>query len=160
DETTVDKFLKENEDLQLYKKVLDDISRQRAHILSEKEEALLSEASEPLDAASNTFVMLSNADIRFLEIKDDEGEKTELTQGSYINFMESKNREVRKGAFHAMHDTIGSYINIFASTLTGNVKKDNFMAKVRDYDSARQAALDGNKIPESVYDNLVEAIND
>lgn len=160
DETTIDKFLKENEDLQLYKKVLDDISRQRAHILSEKEEALLSEASEPLDAASNTFGMLSNADIRFPEIKDDEGEKTELTQGRYINFMESKNREVRKGAFHAMHDTIGSYINTFASTLTGNVKKDNFMAKVRDYDSARQAALDGNKIPESVYDNLVEAIND
>ena len=160
DETTIDKFLKENEDLQLYKKVLDDISRQRAHILSEKEEALLSEASEPLDAASNTFGMLSNADIRFPEIKDDEGEKTELTQGRYINFMESKNREVRKGAFQAMHDTIGSYINTFASTLTGNVKKDNFMAKVRDYDSARQAALDGNKIPESVYDNLVEAIND
>lgn len=160
DETTIDQFLKENEDLQLYKKVLDDISRQRAHILSEKEEALLSEASEPLDAASNTFGMLSNADIRFPEIKDDEGEKTELTQGRYINFMESKNREVRKGAFHAMHDTIGSYINTFASTLTGNVKKDNFMAKVRDYDSARQAALDGNKIPESVYDNLVEAIND
>src|SRR5699024_11512970 len=47
DETTIDQFLKENEDLQLYKKVLDDISRQRAHILSEKEEALLSEASEP-----------------------------------------------------------------------------------------------------------------
>src|SRR5699024_8819133 len=98
---------------------------------------------------SNTFGMLSNADIRFPEIKDDEGEKTELTQGRYINFMESKNREVRKGAFHAMHDTIGSYINTFASTLTGNVKKDNFMAKVRDYDSARQAALDGNK-----YQNL------
>src|SRR5699024_7788467 len=70
DETTIDKFLKENEDLQLYKKVLDDISRQRAHILSEKEEALLSEASEPLDAASNTFGMLSNADIRFPEIKE------------------------------------------------------------------------------------------
>src|SRR5699024_11982851 len=88
------------------------------------------------------------------------GEKTELTQGRYSNFMESKYHEVRKGAFHAMHDTIASYINTFASTLTGNVKKDTFMAKVRDYDSARQAALDGNKIPESVYDNLVEAIKD
>src|SRR5699024_5587242 len=119
--------------LQLYKKVLDDISRQRAHILSEKEEALLSEASEPLDATSSTFGMLSNADIRFPEIKDDEGDKTELTQGRYINFMEYKNREVRKGAFHAIHDTIGRYITTVASTLTGNVKKDNFLAKVRDY---------------------------
>src|SRR5699024_1308173 len=152
DETTIDKFLKENEDLQLYKKVLDDISRQRAHILSEKEEALLSEASEPLDAASNTFGMMSNADIRFPEIKDDKGEKKEQMQGNYINLIESKNREIKKGSFHAMHDTISSYINTYASTLTENVKKDNFMAKVRDYDTARQTALDGNKIPESVYD--------
>src|SRR5699024_11652999 len=97
DETTIDKFLKENEDLQLYKKVLDDISRQRAHILSEKEEALLSEAREPLEGASNTFGMLSNADIRFAEIKDDEGETPELTQGRYINFMKSNKRAVRKG---------------------------------------------------------------
>src|SRR5699024_6628724 len=80
DETTIDQFLKENEDLQLYKKVLDDISRQRAHILSEKEEALLSEASEPLDANSSTFGMRSNEDIRLPEIKNYEGKKTELTQ--------------------------------------------------------------------------------
>src|SRR5699024_11740170 len=71
DETTIDQFLKENEDLQLYKKVLDDISRQWAHILSEKEEALLSEAIEPLDAASNESGMLSNADIRFPEVTED-----------------------------------------------------------------------------------------
>src|SRR5699024_11224743 len=102
----------------LYKKLLEHIYKKRAQTKSEKEEALLSKASETLDAASNTFGMLSNADIRFPEIKDDEGEKTELTQGRYINFMQSKNREVRKGAFHAMHDTIGSYINTFASTLT------------------------------------------
>src|SRR5699024_10503461 len=56
--------------------------------------------------------------------------------------------------------TYGKYKNTFATTLMGNIKKDNFYAKVRNYDSARHAALNGNKIPESVYDNLVEAIND
>lgn len=160
EESKINQFLEENEDLQLYKKTLNEISRQRAHILSEEEEVLLSEAAEPLDASSNVFGMFSNADLRFPEIKNDSGEETELTQGRYISFMESKNREVRKGAFKAMHGTLESYKNTFASTLTGNIKKDNFIAKVRKYDSARQAALDGNKIPESVYENLVEAINE
>ena len=40
------------------------------------------------------------------------------------------------------------------------MKKDNFNARVRNYSSARQAALSDNNIPESVYDNLVSTINE
>src|SRR5699024_2759663 len=104
--------------------------------------------------------MLNNADLTFPNIKDEKEEESQLTHGRYIRFMESKNRDVRKGAFHAMYDTFGSFIHTFAGTLTGNVKKNNFFAKVRQYDSARQAALDGNKIPEQVYDNLLDAVNE
>lgn len=160
DEEKLQQFLEENEDLQLYKKVLDEISRQRPHVLSHKEEALLAEASEPMDSASNTFGMLNNADLTFPNIKNDQGEDVQLTHGRYISFLESDNRDVRKGAFEAMHNTYGKFKNTFASTLTGNVKKNNFNAKVRKYDSARQAALDNNNIPEEVYDNLVEAVNE
>src|SRR5699024_18674 len=74
--------------------------------------------------------------------------------------MESKDRSVRKAAFEAMYETFGSFKNTFASTLNGVVKKDNFYAKVRKYDSARHAALDRNNIPETVYDQLVTAINE
>src|SRR5699024_3437306 len=143
-----------------YKKTLDEIARQRAHILSEKEEVLLSEASEALSTPSQTFGMLNNADLKFPKIKDENGKEVELTHGRYIRFMESKDRNVRKMAFEAMYDTFGSFKNTFAATLNGNVKKDNFYAKVRNYRSARHSALDANNIPESVYDNLVEAVND
>jgi len=160
EEATIDSFLKEKQELQNYKKTLDEIMRQREHILSEQEEVLLSEASEALQTPSQTFSMLNNADLKFPMIKNEHGEEVELTHGRYIGFMESKDRNVRKAAFEAMYDTFGSFKNTFASTLTGNIKKNNFYAKVRNYQSARHAALDRNNIPEKVYENLVEAINE
>lgn len=160
DEESLDKFLQEKPELQHYKKTLDEISRQRKHVLSEQEEVLLSEASDALSNSSQVFGMLNNADLTFPSILNENGEEVDVTHGRYIGFMESKDREVRKAAFHSMYDTFGNYRNTFAATLNGNVKKNNFYAKARMYDSARQAALDSNKIPESVYDNLVDAINE
>lgn len=160
EESKLRDFLEENEKLQLYQKVLDEITRQRPHVLSHQEEALLAEASDPMENASNTFGMLNNADLTFPTIKNEQGEDVELTHGRYIGFLESKDRNVRETAFKAMYDTYGKFKNTFASTLIGNVKKDNFYAKIRKYDSARQEALDNNNIPEQVYDNLVEAVNE
>lgn len=160
DETKLESFLQEKKELQEYKKVLDEINRQRPHVLSEKEEVLLAEASEALSTGSQTFSMLNNADLPFPAIKDENGEEIDLTHGRYSRFMESKDRRARKDAFKAMYDTYGQFKNTFASTLSGTVKTHNFSAKVRNYDSARQSALDNNNIPEEVYDNLVEAVND
>lgn len=160
EEEKIQSFLESYEPLQLYEKTLSEIARQRKHILSEKEEKILSEVSEPLQTASNTFGMLNNADLTFTTIKDEDGNDVELTHGRYIRFMESQDRSVRKAAFEAMYGTYDKYKNTFASTLNGAVKKDNFYAKVRNYESARQKALDANNIPETVYDQLVEAINE
>ncbi|HLS67028.1 MAG TPA: oligoendopeptidase F [Pseudogracilibacillus sp.] len=153
-------FLEEYESLQHYKKTLDEILRQAEHVLSEQEEMLLSEASEALQTAGNTFSMLNNADMTFPKIKDENGEEVELTHGRYIRFLKSHDRDVRKAAFDAMYDTFGSFKNTFAATLSGNIKKDNFYAKVRNYRSARHAALFRNNIDESVYDQLIEAIHE
>lgn len=160
DEEKIATFLNEKKELQIYQKTLDEINRQRPHILSHREEALLAEASDPMQSASQTFSMLNNADLVFPTIKNEKGEEVDLTHGRYIGFLESTDRRVRKDAFKGMYDTYGKFKNTFSSTLSGNVKKDNFYAKVRNYDSARHAALDNNNIPEQVYDNLVEAVNE
>ena len=160
DEEKIATFMEENEALQKYQITLDEINRQRPHILSHREEALLAEASDPMQSASQTFGMLNNADLTFPSIKNEEGEEVDLTHGRYIGFLESKERQVREDAFKAMYDTYGKFKNTFASTLSGNIKKDNFYAKVRNYDSARHSALDNNNIPEQVYDNLIEAVNE
>ncbi|MHA6251705.1 oligoendopeptidase F [Oceanobacillus sp. CAU 1775] len=160
EEGKVEAFLNENEELQLYKKVLTDITNKRPHILSEKEEVLLAEASEALSTGSQAFGMLNNADLTFPSIKNEDGEEVDVTHGRYSTFLESKDRRVREDAFKAVYETYGKFKNTFSATLGGNVKKDNFVAKVRKYDSARQAALSNNHIPEDVYDNLVEAVNE
>lgn len=160
DEERIAAFLEEKKELRLYKKVLDEINRQRPHVLSEKEEALLAEASDALSNPSQTFSMLNNADLTFPTVVNEDGEEVDLTHGRYSTFMKSKDRRVRKEAFQAMYETYGKFKNTFASTLSGNIKTHNFSAKVRNYDSARQAALNRNNIPEKVYDNLVEAVNE
>jgi oligoendopeptidase F len=104
--------------------------------------------------------MLNNADLEFPSIKDENGEEVEITHGRYIRFLESSDRRVRKEAFKAVYETYGKFKNTFASTLSGTVKKDNFSARVRHYNSARHSALSTNNIPEEVYDNLVKTVND
>ena len=160
DEEKLKGFLNEKEELKLYEHSLEEINLQRPHVLPAEQEALLAEASEALGAAENTFGMLNNADLEFPSIKDENGVEVEVTHGRFTTFLESANPRVRRDAFKAVYETYGKFRNTFSSTLSGNVKKDNFYARVRNYSSARAAALSDNNIPESVYDNLVSTINE
>ncbi|MEM1504253.1 oligoendopeptidase F [Domibacillus sp. 8LH] len=159
DEEKVNGFVASHEPLQLYKKVLDDLNKQRPHVLSATEENLLAQASDVLGSSSATFGMLNNADLEFPVIQDENGESVQITHGNYVRFLESSDRRVREEAFKAVYATYGRFKNTFASTLSGQVKRDNFSASVRHYNSAREAALSRNHIPEEVYDNLVATIN-
>ncbi|MBM4764252.1 oligoendopeptidase F [Bacillus sp. B15-48] len=149
-----------NSELKMYEHALEEINLQRPHVLSAEQEALLAEASEVMSSPANTFGMLNNADLAFPTIKDENGEDVEITHGRFIRFLESEDRRVREDAFKGVYETYGKFRNTFASTLSGNIKKNNFNARVRKYDSSRHAALAANNIPESVYENLVETIND
>ncbi|MDQ0268724.1 oligoendopeptidase F [Cytobacillus purgationiresistens] len=160
EEEKISQFLTEKEELRLYEHALKEINLQRPHVLSADQEALLAQASEVMDASSNTFGMLNNADLEFPTITDENGEEVEITHGRYINFLESDDQRVRHDAFKAVYETYGKFRNTFSSTLSGNVKRNNFNANIRNYDSARHAALSANNIPETVYENLVNTIND
>ncbi|MGP3560408.1 oligoendopeptidase F [Geobacillus sp. BK01] len=160
DEAVLRSFLEQYEPLRLYTHALDEITRQRPHILSAEEEALLAQAAEVMQATSSTFSALNNADLIFPTIRDENGEEVEVTHGRFIRFLESTDRRVRRDAFRAVYHTYEKFQNTFANTLAGTVKKDNFFARVRRYSSAREAALDANNIPESVYDNLIATIHE
>ena len=137
DEEKLKGFLNEKEELKLYEHSLEEINLQRPHVLPAEQEALLAEASEVLGAAENTFGMLNNADLEFPSIKDENGVEVEVTHGRFTPFLESADPRVRRDAFKAVYETYGKFRNTFSSTLSGNVKKDNFYARVRNYSSAR-----------------------
>src|SRR5690606_32188113 len=73
--------------------------------------------------------------------------------------MYSKNREYRREAFKSYFTPYQEYVNTLTTLFNGNLKTNIFNARARKYNSAREAALDKNNIPISVYDNLIEAAN-
>lgn len=160
DEATLNSYVESYEPLALYKQSLKEINLGRPHVLSAEKEELLAQMSEVASSASKTFSALNNADIEFPKIIGEDGEEVQITHGNYITMLESDNREVRESAFKAVYKTYGQYKNTFATTLAGNVKAHNANAKIRNYDSARHAALSNNFIPEKVYDQLISTIHD
>ena len=151
-------FLAEEPKLQPYKHFFDKLLQNKEHVLSQREEELLAGAGEIFGAASETFAILDNADIVFPFVKDEDGNEVQLSHGVYMRLVESKNREIRRGAYEALYSTYEQYQHTYAKTLQTNVKVQNYRAKVRNYKSAREAALAANFVPESVYDNLVSAV--
>lgn len=153
-------FLRENSALQKYDHLIRDTLRLKAHILSPAEENLLAQLGEVLSATNDIFTMLNNADMKFGEIRDESGDWVELTQGNYISFMESYDRDVRKAAFTAKYQAYMDLINTIATTYNYNTKTDAVGARIRKYPSSLSAALSGDNIPESVYTNLIRAVHE
>jgi oligoendopeptidase F len=146
-------------ELSFYKRTLEEMIRQKPHVLSKAEEALLAMAGNMAGAPNTIFGMLNNADMKFPKVKNDKGEEVELTHGNYIQFLESPNREVRKSAFQAMYATYSKQKNTIASTLSANINKNLFYSKARKYPSALEMSLYGDNIKKEVYTNLIDTIH-
>ncbi len=153
------KMISVNEELKIYKHLIDDLLRTKAHTLSNKEEKILALAGEITQAPYSAYSMFTNADLKFPIIKDDDGNDVELSHARFYAAMYSGDREYRNRAFSGYLNTYKNYVNTFSSLFNSNLKTNIFNARSRNYISAREASLDKNNIPISVYDKLVEAVN-
>jgi len=142
-----------------YDYMLKEIMREKAHILSDSEEKLLSMSGRAAGAFRDIFGMLDNLELPFPKVKDEGGKRVRLTHGTYSRLLQSNDREVRKGAFEGMYKTFKSYINTISATYDGSVKKDVFYAEARKYPDCLTKALEGDDIPPAVYDKLIEAVS-
>lgn len=156
---TLTAFKVEEPQLERYSHYFERLLAAKDHVLSQEAEELLAGASEIFTSAADTFSIFDNADVTYPWVTNDQGELVELTHGNFISLMESQNREVRKGAYEAYYQVYEQFQHTYAKTLQTTVKVHNYKAKVRGYDSARQAALSANFIPEAVYDTLLEVVN-
>ncbi|CAM4358995.1 oligoendopeptidase F [Paenibacillus phoenicis] len=143
-----------------YKFTLQEIKREKAHVLSKTEEALLAQVGNLSQAPQQIFGMINNADMKFPKIKDENGNEVDLTHGSYIQFLENPNREVRERAFKAVYETYRKQKNTIAATLSANVNKNMFYSRVRKYPSVLEMSLYGDNIPKEVYTNLIDAVHE
>lgn len=157
DEKKIQEFMKDDS-LSMYQQHIDNILRARPHTLSQEAENLLAQASEMMSTPSNAFGMLSGADLKFPSVKKGD-EEIDLSHGSFVPLLMEKDRDLREETYHKYYGVYEDHKNVFASLLASEVKKNIFNAKARKHPSARASALFENNIPESVYDNLINAVH-
>ncbi|MGL6206168.1 MAG: oligoendopeptidase F [Lactobacillus panisapium] len=152
-------FKSEEPRLNDYAHMLEQITRKRPHTLSAQEERLIADAGDALSTSENTYNVLTNSDMEYGYVQNEDGEMVQLSDGLYSLLIQSQDREVRQNAFDVMYATYDQFKNSLASTLSGEVKEHNYNARVHHYDSAKNAALDENGIPTIVYDTLITEVD-
>ncbi len=153
------RWMDENKDLAVYRHELDDIYRQKEHILSAREEELLAMTGDVTSAFNTIFGRLQNTDLDFPIIKDEDGNDVQLSSAQYYKLIYSPDRRVRKDAFLGLHQVYLDKRNTISAILSGQVKQHMFYAKARGFDSSLDAALNGPNIPVEVVDNLIGTIH-
>ena len=136
-----------------------EIVRSKTHVLSAKEEKLLAGVSSFAGDFRDIFGMYDNVDVRFGNVMVD-GEKMTLTHATYSYLLQHEDKRVRRTAYQKMYKAYKSMINTIGATYAGNVKKNAFYSKTRNYQSTLNRALDGDDVSTVVYDTLIQSISD
>ncbi|MBQ7351387.1 MAG: oligoendopeptidase F [Clostridia bacterium] len=158
-----EKYLKKlmnNPKFELYKLSLDNFLRNKDHVLSEKEEELLSKAGRSLGGFSDVFDNLDNLDLKFEDAKDSKGKKHEVNQHNYSELLESSDRELRKNALISYNKGYHSMSNTISANYISSVEGDWFVADAYHFDSVLESSLFGGNIPKEVYEKLLSNVSD
>ncbi|HID21329.1 MAG TPA: hypothetical protein EYP14_02890, partial [Planctomycetaceae bacterium] len=145
--------------LAVYRHYFDDLFRMKPHILPPRQEQLLAMATKACNAAATTYSLLTNTELRYNRIEDDEGNQITVTSPVFYDLIYSKNRRLRRDAYLALHRSYLELQRSLAALLEGAVQRDWFFARARGYRSCLEAALHPENLPTSVYTNLIETIN-
>jgi oligoendopeptidase F len=158
-EETLASFM-EDWQLSTYRHMLDDIQRRRAHTRSVEVEQVLAQGADVARTARDVFTALDNGDLDYGLVEDDDGNPVTLTKGRFQLLMESKKRPVRERAYAALMGAYEAHKQTLSTLHGSSVRKDVFYARVRGHETAREAALFDDNIPESVYDSLIAAVRE
>ncbi len=157
-EDKIESFVQKDSKLKLYKLFLERIVKQKKHILSAKEEALLAKSAMIASAPYQVYSIFANADMPFPVVKIN-GEEFKLNQAAYTKWRSSSDIKIREMVFHKFFGTYKEFENTFGTLLYSQVKKDWFYASAKKYKSCLEAAVSPNEVPEKVYLQLIKDIN-
>ena len=143
-----------------YKIYIEKLLHFKKYILSEKEERILSLQMQPAQTPYNAFSVLSNVDMnKTFGTVNVCGEERPLTETTWSVFMENQDRKVREEAYKKFYKKFEEHQNTIAALYAGNVNQDVFLMRARGYSSSLEMALFGNKVPVSVYHNLIDCVH-
>ena len=157
DRERIDEFIEVNPDLAEYDHYFDDVLRMKEHTRSPEIEELLADLSEVTGAAGEVYNMLTNADIEFPAV-DVDGEPRRITLSNFTTLQKHPDRDLRRRVYEAFYDEWAEYRNTVGTAYENSVKADAKLARARNYETAREAAMDGPNVPVDVYDTLVDTV--
>lgn len=146
----------EKEELTLYRHLLKDICRSRAHTLSENEERLLAMLGDAAQTPKKTFDLFESVDLHFEPLSGDRP----LTHGLFGVYREDRDTDTRREAFEKYFGGYGKFINTLASLYSGSIKLDSYYARAHKHASALEAGLFSDAVPAVLYDNLISCVHD
>lgn len=147
-------------ELEPYEHYFDDVMRLKPHTRSAEVEEVVADLEEVLAAPGEIYNYLTNADLEFPTVETPEGEEVKITLSNFVNLLKREDREFRHEVYDKFFSSFDGLSNTISVSYENSVKSDNKLARIKNYDSARESSLNENNIPLEVYDNLVEVVED
>ncbi len=149
----IESYLKEdrNKDYRIF---IQKQLRMKEHVLSEKEERLLSLYSANSSGYQQAFMDANNIDLDFGYIGDEK-----LTHSTFAKFIRSKDEKIREQAYKQLYKEYEKHQHVLGRIFEGSIKNDIFEAKARGFNSALEAALFPDNVPKTVYTSLIENVH-
>lgn len=160
DEEKWSQLKRESEELKLYDFFMTNLFAEKKHILSEKEEELLTKMNSLGHSFSKAYDDLTVNDMYYETIATPDGKKVKADNTNYAKVLIHPNRTFRKDYFEALLGAYKKNINTITSLYYGSVKNDYFLANSRNYPTSLAMALDSDKVDLSVYQNLITTVSE
>ena len=160
DYSKIEEFYSECSELKQYEILLKELFRYKKHVLSEEQESIMTELSKALRASGETYEKLTDTDMTFGNIRDEDNNLVELTESNFSKFVHSKKRSVRKSAFKKLMNKYGEFIHTISSTYSGYVNMLNALSDIYKYENPLEQSLYHDDINVDVYNNLIQTVND
>ena len=150
--------LLKKEDFKDHRLGFESIIQNKKHVLSEIEERALSITSSYDDGFSDIYDTLIDTNLKFNTFTVD-GKEYKLNDELYGLYMSDKNREVREKAYTGLYEVYKQFSHTFSKLFVYHLKQGSADLALRNHDSYLSAVLKGSRIPEGVYYNLVNQVN-
>lgn len=153
----IESFYQAEPKLLEHKTNIEEVYRYKPHMLP-KEEKLLSSLSSAFGNDETTYGYLTDSDLDFGTIHDENGVEVPLTDTNFSIYIKSPKREVRKEAFERLYEVYKQFQNTITATFNGAIKQNVAMAHIKHYKTSFEAALFGDELDPKVYDTLVSSV--
>ncbi|HIT62323.1 MAG TPA: oligoendopeptidase F [Candidatus Caccovivens faecavium] len=154
------KALQKNKRFKNYSRLFNSIRRDKKHILSKKEELLISKLGNFLGGFTDNFDKFADVDLDFGEIEDKFKNKHPFNQSNFSVYAESDDRTLRKNAYKRMNGKFGEFINFISNNYASDVKEVCTFAKIRNYKSALAKKIYGEEASEKAYYMLLKKVRE